>query len=321
MVQGQGMLEILSITGPIYLIIALGYGATRWGGFATADMRVLGKFVIQLALPAMLFSALAQRSVREVFNLQYLAAYALACGAVLVLGFVWTRRVTRQSMSFSSMVAMGMGCPNSGFVGYPVLFLVLGGSVASVSLALNVLVENLLLVPVLLVLSDLGDHRKGAWHLVLWQSLKGLLRNPMVLSMAAGVAASLAGVTLPAPLSRTVQLFAQASGALSLFVIGGSLVGLHIKGTLGTVAKISAGKLLLHPLAMLLVLGWVVPVDDPQLRAAALLSCAMPMLGIYAILSQRHGHEGTASAALLVTTVASFVTLSAFLWWWGLAPL
>ena len=137
---------------------------------------------------------------------------------------------------------------------------------------------------------------------------------------AAGILASWAGVALPAALSRTVQLFAQASGALSLFVIGGSLVGLHIKGTLGTVAQISVGKLVLHPLAMLLVLGWLVPVDDPQLRTAALLSCAMPMLGIYAILSQRHGHEGISSAALLVTTVASFFTLSAFLWWLGLAP-
>lgn len=191
---------------------------------------------------------------------------------------------------------------------------------ASVSLALNMVVENLLLIPVLLVLSDLGDRRKGAWHAVLWQSLKGLARNPMVLSIAAGILASWAGVALPAALSRTVQLFAQASGALSLFVIGGSLVGLHIKGTMGTVAQISVGKLVLHPLAMLLVLGWLVPVDDPQLRTAALLSCAMPMLGIYAILSQRHGHEGISSAALLVTTVASFFTLSAFLWWLGLAP-
>ena len=131
-------------------------------------------------------------------------------GLVLLLGFAWMRWVRRQTMSFSSMVAMGMGCPNSGFVGYPVALLVLGGSVASVSLALNMVVENLLLIPALLVLSDLGDRRKGAWHAVLWQSLKGLARNPMVLSIAAGILASWAGVALPAALSRTVQLFAQA---------------------------------------------------------------------------------------------------------------
>ena len=36
------MLDILAITGPIYLTIALGYILTRRGLFARADMRVLG---------------------------------------------------------------------------------------------------------------------------------------------------------------------------------------------------------------------------------------------------------------------------------------
>ena len=40
------MLAIVSITGPIYLAIALGYVCTRAGLFARADMRVLGKFVL-----------------------------------------------------------------------------------------------------------------------------------------------------------------------------------------------------------------------------------------------------------------------------------
>ena len=312
------MLHILAITGPLYLIIALGYAVTRLGMFARADMRVFGKFVMHLALPAMLFNALSQRPVSEVLSLHYMGAYALACGMVLALGFAWTRWVARRSMSFSSMVAMGMGCPNSGFVGYPVLLLVLGAPVASVSLALNMVVENLLLIPVLLALADLGERGEdgqAAWHAVVWQSLKALARNPMLWGVVAGLAASAVGLRVPEPVSRTLQLVAQASGALSLLVIGGSLVGLHTQGTLRTVAQISVGKLVLHPLAMLLVLTWLVPVPDPALHRAALLSCAMPMLGIYAILSQRHGHEGVSSAALLVTTVASFFTLSALLWW------
>ena len=311
------MLHILAITGPLYLIIALGYAVTRLGMFARADMRVFGKFVMHLALPAMLFNALSQRPVSEVLSLHYMGAYALACGMVLALGFAWTRWVARRSMSFSSMVAMGMGCPNSGFVGYPVLLLVLGAPVASVSLALNMVVENLLLIPVLLALADLGERGEdgqAAWHAVVWQSLKALARNPMLWGVVAGLAASAVGLRVPEPVSRTLQLVAQASGALSLLVIGGSLVGLHTQGTLRTVAQISVGKLVLHPLAMLLVLTWLVPVPDPALHRAALLSCAMPMLGIYAILSQRHGHEGVSSAALLVTTVASFFTLSTLLW-------
>jgi hypothetical protein len=37
-------------------------------------------------------------------------------------------------------------------------------------------------------------------------------------------------------------------------------------------------------------------------------------MGIYPILTQKHGHEGLSAAALLVTTMSSFVTLNGLLW-------
>lgn len=314
------MLDILAITGPIYLCIILGYVVTRLGLFAAADMRVFGKFVIHLALPALLFNALSQRSVADIVNGPYMLAYALANGLVLVVGFVWMRFFRRGSMSWASTVAMGMSCPNSGFVGYPVVLLTLGASTAGVSLALNMIVENLLIIPILLALADLDDDGQGDWRQSVAQALKGFFRNPLIIAIALGIAVSFLGLKMPAPLARTVNLFSQASGALSLFVIGGSLVGLQVRGMRATVARIAVGKLVLHPLAMLAVLWWVVPVADASLRTALLLTCAMPMMGIYTILSQRHGHAGTASAALLVTTFASFFTLSGLLWLLGQMP-
>jgi len=306
------MWDILAITGPIYFVILLGYLVTRAGVFAKSDMRVFGKFVIQMALPALLFNALSQRSVAEILNFQYLAAYALAGLLLLAASFAWCRWGARRSMSYASTYAMGMVCPNSGFVGYPVAVLVLGGSVAGVSLALNMVVENLLIIPILLALSDM-DEEGGAWHRVVWQTFKGLARNPMIIAIVAGMLASFLELRLPAPVARTVNLFAQASGALSLLVIGGSLLGLQVRGMRSEVAQISIGKLVLHPLVMLAVLLWLVPVDDAPLRSALLLTCAMPMMGIYTILAQRHGHEGVSSAAMLSATVASFLSLSALM--------
>ena len=46
------MLNILTITGPIYLSIGLGYAATRRGMFSKLDGQVLGRFVCELALKA-----------------------------------------------------------------------------------------------------------------------------------------------------------------------------------------------------------------------------------------------------------------------------
>ena len=158
----------------------------------------------------------------------------------------------------------------------------------------------------------------GHWRAVVRGAAAGLLRNPMVLGLSAGLLVSLLGLPLPAVADRTVGLFAQASAAVSLFVIGGSLAGLRIKGLGAQVAQIAAGKLLVHPLltvgALLALEALGMPPMDAALRTGVVLAAACPMFGIYPILAQKHGHDGLAAAALLGTTVASFFTISAALW-------
>lgn len=306
------MFDILAITAPIYVAIVLGYGLTRWGVFQKSDMRGFGTFVIKVSLPAMLFNALSNTQVKEIFQPSYLAAYALASLATLALALVWSMKMKRESFSFSSCYAMGMSCPNSGFVGYPVVLLSLG-PIAGVVLALNMIVELFLIIPILMAWADAQEGKNNAIQ-VLWQTFNGMLKNSLLWGIVLGFLFSWFEIQLPQSLNRSVTLFAQASGALSLFVIGGSLVGLSVQGMGPRVSQIAFGKLILHPLIMLLVLLWLVPISDPLLRAAAILSCAMPMFGIYPILMQKHGYDGLSAAALLVTTVASFFSLNGVLW-------
>ena len=306
------MFDILAITAPIYVAIFLGYGLTRWGVFQKSDMRGFGTFVIKVSLPAMLFNALSNTQVKEIFKPSYLAAYALASLATLALALVWSMKIKRESFSFSSCYAMGMSCPNSGFVGYPVVLLSLG-PIAGVVLALNMIVELFFIIPILMAWADAQEGKNSAVQ-VLWQTFNGMLKNTLLWCIGLGFLFSWFEIQLPQSLNRSVTLFAQASGALSLFVIGGSLVGLSVQGMGPRVSQIAFGKLILHPLTMLFVLLWLVPISDPLLRAAAILSCAMPMFGIYPILTQKHGHEGLSAAALLVTTVASFFSLNGVLW-------
>ena len=309
------MFDILAITAPIYIAIALGYGLTRWGFFQKTDMRAFGTFVVKVAMPALLFNALSQRKVSDILNAEYVTAYALASLFTLSLSIAWALRVSKVSRSLSSCLAMGMSCPNSGFVGYPVMLLSLGplASVAGVALALNMMVENLIIIPLLLAWAETGQS-KSRWQGIIWQTLKGMFYNPMIWGIVLGFLFSWFEWQLPSSLGRTVSLFAQASGALSLFVIGGSLVGLPVQGMGPRVSQIAVGKLVLHPLMMLVVMTFMLPIQDPVLRVAALLTCAMPMFGIYPILTQKHGHDGLSAAALLVTTMASFFTLNALLW-------
>lgn len=310
------MLQTLAITGPIYLVIALGFLAGRAGTFSKLDMRVLGTYVVKFALPALVFTALSQRPVGEVMNGRYLLGYAFGSLVVMMSAFGWAWRWRGKSFTLSALFGLGSASSNSGFIGYPIAILAAGPSSAAVGLAMCMLVENLLMIPLTLVMADSGRAGAGKWYRILMQSLLQLSRNPVILAIVGGLAVSLIGIPISGVLARSINMLAMSSAAVSLFVIGGTLVGLRTKGMRRDVTTVAVGKLLLHPLAVGTMM-WLLPPNEPALRAAAVIFAATPMLSIYPILAQRYGFEEMCAAALLLATVLSFVTISIALWLLG----
>ena len=312
------MNDILGITFPIYAAVVTGYAVVRLGWFKPQDMAVLGKYVLNVALPALLFNAVAGRNLGEVLHPGYLLVMATGGLATIATAWLWFS-VTAPDKPRRALAVMGATCPNSGFVGYPVLLLVLP-DLAGVILALNFLVENILIIPLCLVLMDLAAGRGGGSPLrLVGKALFDLLKRPMVIGLLLGLAASASGLTLPAPVGRMMGMLAASAAALSLMVIGGSLVGLPMKGNKWLAGQIAAAKLLLHP-AMIALTALALPLLglaalSEEMRAAAILSAAMPMFGIYTVLAQERGLGGAASIAMLAATSGAFFTLSALLVW------
>ena len=301
------MLDIFSITLPIFLIIGLGYLSIQFRLFAKTEIRPLGTFVLMFALPALIVRTFSQRSIGEVIDTHYLLALALGSLASLVVGLLVAHWVLKTPIEVSAISAMGMSCSNSGYIGYPLALLVIG-PIASVALALNMLVENLLMIPLTLALAEISFGQGQRFWPVLGGIATRLLRSPLIVSIAVGMALSILGISLPTPLARTVDMLAMASGPVALFVIGANLHGLHLGGMVGNLSLIVLGKLLLHPLAVAAAL-LLFPVSNPDLRTAAILMAAVPMMGIYPLLGQRFGQEKLCSAAQLGATVLSFITL------------
>ncbi len=308
------MLALLSITFPIFALIALGYGCTLRGLFDARDMRSLGRFVVQVALPALIFNAVSKRDLGQIFNAGYLLAYLGGSLLVVALGWLILRRVSGLDRVTRILSLMGMSCSNSGFIGYPILLLTFGG-VAEIALALNMMVENLIMIPAFLAALEIASGPAGETpRQIAATVLRRLVRQPLMLALVAGLVVALTHLTLPTALDRTLGMLALASAALSLFVIGGSLAGLP-RGTSGPLTwSIVAGKLVLHPLAVALML-WLIPLTGiapitPKLAASAVLMAAVPMMGIYPILAQAHGRQGMASMALLIGVICSFATLN-----------
>lgn len=312
------MAGIFAITFPIFAIMALGFTTVRCGVFNKAEMRVLGRFVINLALPALIFKALSERPLAEIANGSYLLAYALGSLAVLALVAGTARFLQKKPLQVSAIHGMGVAMSNSGFIGYPIVLQLLGAP-AAVALALCMVVENVLILPLCLALAESGAQAGGNLRTVVLGTLRGLFRNPLILTILAGFAFALLEVRLPLPVARGIEMIAMASAPLALFVIGGSLVGLELKGMGRDVAQVVVGKLVLHPLAVFAALLLVPPID-PQLRMAAIAFASMPMLSIYPIVAMKYGQEVFCATAVLAATVTAFFSISGVLWIIGGAP-
>jgi malonate transporter len=298
------MPAVLSITSPIFLLIALGFLAARNGFFGPTEVQAIGGFVLRFAMPALIFKSLSSRPIAEIADARYLAAYA---GASLVCFVLVYALFSREDGARPAMRALGGSSPNSGFVGFPTATLFVGPK-AALALALCMIVENVITIPLGLALAErrAGEHTLRVSGIAL-----RLVRNPLLIAIVAGAIASLVGLALPTPLARAVDMLAAAAPAAALLAIGGSLVGLNVGGALKDMAPVAAAKLLLHPLALGIAFHFAGNLD-PDVRRAMLVMASSPVFSIYPLICRSYGEEQTGAAILLLETALAFLTMSAW---------
>ena len=75
MVMQSGLLGIFAITTPIFLIVAIGYGAVHLALVSRDGVRAMAAFLINVAVPALLFHAIASRDLAAVLQSRFLLVY------------------------------------------------------------------------------------------------------------------------------------------------------------------------------------------------------------------------------------------------------
>ncbi|MCY0967011.1 AEC family transporter [Parathalassolituus penaei] len=312
------MLNVLFVTTPIFILIAIGFLVVKRGILKPSEVPTLGRLVTMVLLPSLIFVSLSQRSFDEVMNGTYLLLYGIGSVGLFMGVLLYCHLKRGQPFVSSTLNALASTCSNSGYIGFP-LVTALVGPTATVALALCMIIENAVIIPLALVLAETGQNRKGSVLMSVFKTLALLVKSPVSLSITAGLLASILEIQLPGPLLKAVQMTAGASGALALITIGGMLAGLSLSALKGSMAEIltpAVGKLVLHPLVMMILL-LIFPDFDPQLQVAAVAMACSPMLSIYPILSAKYGYDGVAAATLLVGTIASFFTISFAFWLFG----
>lgn len=305
------MVEIFFRTLPFFALIALGYGAGRTKFFSAEATAYLTKFVFYFALSAMLFRFSANLSLAEIYDARLAAAYlwgtAFVYGIASVVGFL-----RGQDVQTTAVEAQCACIGNTGFLGVPMLAVLLGqDAVGPIILVLSI---DLIVFSSLIVILITGS-RDGRMSLGILRTVGlGLLKNPMIVSMVLGLGWSSTGVALPAPINDFMTILGAAATPGALFAIGASLATKSAE-RMSIAVWISFCKLILHPAFVAIGALFLFPVE-PYKAAVVISAASLPVAGNVFILAQHYGvAPQRVSAAILISTAASILTVSAVIAW------
>jgi hypothetical protein len=305
------MLAIFLKTLPFFALIAVGYWAGRTKFFTAEATAYLTKFVFYFALSAMLFNFSANLSLAEVWNGRLVAGYLW--GTLFVYGIAtivcYLRGLNIEVTAIESQCAV---IGNVGFLGVPMLVLLLGPE--AIGPVMLVLAVDLIVFSSLIVILITGS-RDGRMTLAILRTVGlGLVRNPMIVAITLGLLWSGLRIPIPAPMNEFLALLGAAATPGALFAIGASLASKSAE-RLSIAGWLSFLKLVVHPLFV--AIGcFVLFRVEPYQAMVTVSAAALPVAGNVYILAQHYGTSPQrVSAAILVSTALSIVTVSFWIGW------
>ncbi len=291
---------------PFFLVIGCGYLAAAFRFFSSEATDWLSRFVFYFALSAMLFRFAATLPLPDIFDSRFALAYLSACVILYVL-VIAVGLARREGLAVAALESQCAIIGNTGFLGLPMLVALLGNAAAGpvlLTLAIDLIIFSSLVVMIITV------SREGRFSLTsVLRVLGGVIRNPMVVSISAGIIWSAFRLPLIGPFDAFLELLAGAATPAALFAIGASLA-FHKAGRIGISLWLAGAKLVLHPL-LVAAFALLVFSVDPFAAGVMIAAAAMPTAGnIFLLANHYRVAEARVSSVILFSTCASMVTLS-----------
>jgi predicted permease len=304
------MVAILNVVLPVFGIVLAGYLCGRFGVLGEASSEALNRFVYFLALPALFFISMARVPVGAVFNGRFLAAYVGGAAATALLAVGVGRLLFPNRLAATGIQGLSAIFANTGYMGIPLLVTAFGPAAALPAIIATVLNGAVIMaIGIFIVEMDLSRGRGAG--VVVMDALAGVAKSPLVLSAAAGILASSAGLPMPEAVSRFCDILGAAAPPAALFAIGLFMVGRSMTAGLGETSWLVSHKLLVQPLATAGIAFGLLPMDRVWTASAVTLA-ALPTGSLVFVLAQQYGvYTQRATAAILVSTILSLVTLFA----------
>ena len=208
----------LNATVPIFLLMVLGFTLNKLGLIDDVFASKMNKFVFLVPLPVLLFEDLSTVDFSQVWNLKFvLFCFAVTLISIMIaalVSFLWRDKSIQgefiQASYRSSAALLGIAFIQNIYGDAGMAPLMIIGSVP---------LYNVMAV---VVLSFFKPERKKLDKEVWMTTLKGIITNPIILGIVAGLVWSALKLPMPSILEKTVSDIGATATPLGLMAMGAS---------------------------------------------------------------------------------------------------
>ena len=294
----ENFIYSINVTMPIFLVMVIGYILKQIGMLNDNFVTVANKFNFKVTLPFMLFKDIAGVDIKAVFDIKYV----LFCAIVSTICFwvVWgtaillvrdktIRGAFVQSSFRGSAAVMGLAFIQNIY-----------GSSAMGPLMIVSAVPLYNIFSVIVLTFEANDSTGIDKKAKIRQAGINICKNPIILSILAGLIVGLLEIQFPTLVNKTVSNVAQMATPLALITIGAGFEGRKALAKIAPTMAASMIKLVLQPLVFLPVAAWMGFSGEKMI--AILIMLASPTTPSCYIMAKSMNNDEVLTASVIVTT-------------------
>ena len=289
---------------PFFAIGALGFLLGRRGNFDVSMAVAINKFVMHVAVPALIISFMSEFSFTEI-NFRLLGGYLFSEVTIFILAILITRLICKYDWKEAVLIGATVALTNHLLFALPI-----GEQIYDETSVLPMIsiitMDGLLLFTATLVFMDILTSNGKNWQ----NTCIKIAKNPPILAIFLGLVISIKEISLPAGLDLFFESLGNSASPALLFSLGVMLSQFSLRNRKPLVWTMVCLKLIIHPLLAYFIFQFLLDLTPEELGPAMLVAAApCGIMGFMFALNYKVDTQ-TISSAILYTSIGSLATLT-----------
>jgi len=294
----ENFIYSINVTMPIFLVMVIGYILKQIGMLNDNFVTVANKFNFKVTLPFMLFKDIAGVDIKQVFDIKYV----LFCAIVSTICFwtVWgVAKLLVRDKTIRGAFVQSSFRGSAAVMGLAFIQNIYGASAMGPLMIVSA-VPLYNIFSVIVLTFEANDNTGIDKKEKIKQAGINICKNPIILSILAGLIAALLGIHFPTLVDKTISNVAQMATPLALITIGAGFEGRKALAKIAPTMVASTIKLVLQPLVFLPVAAWMGFTGEKMI--AILIMLASPTTPSCYIMAKSMNNDEVLTASVIVTT-------------------